>query len=217
MKEMGTRPPSDIRTTPPASLSDLVRSALAAGAQPPLAAASVALGGPAALGPRSGHLTPTEALRVRAFNMFLHETENVSEIARTLNCTRQHIYGLKSRYKWVERKAAAKITDDMPVEDITARIMEAALTEVQARVLQRLRELDELCVVGNLKAILAWLGMSGLGEPVERGDTVPRTVEVYNDLSDNRQVTVVSDSAPMAPGALAPILGALEDPACYKY
>ena len=131
-----------------------------------------------------------ERLRVRAFEMFC-EGAGMTEIAQTLDCTRQYLYKVSRAEDWVARRTHLKLSA-LLTEGSAAKALEMATAHLQSKIEQRLSELDRLCVKHNLKAIITWLEMAGVGKKVEIVG-VPREVGVYNDLSDRRQVTVVQE------------------------
>ena len=133
------------------------------------------------------------------FEKFVATQEpNLTEIAKELGCSKQYLYRIAKQEQWFERKThmAVALRGDAEAE----RLLEFAKAQLEAKISTRLFELDELCRKKNLKAVIAWLQMAGVGKPQVEGKSLPSTTSVYNDLSDNRQVTVVQ------PGASAPAL-----------
>ena len=145
-----------------------------------------------------GPVKSAERLKIRAFEMFVEGTLDLSGIAKELGCSRQYLYRLAKIHGWAERKANLRTTA-LLTDEAAVTAVEIALAELRSKIHQRVLELDELCTKRNLKAILAWLQMSGLNgkQEVER---LPSKVEVYNDLSDNRQVTVVKNQGGLPDG-----------------
>ena len=145
-----------------------------------------------------------ERLKVRAFELFADQDLTIRETAKLVGCSHQYLYKISRAYQWEERKVkrrALRLVEDTALQDEAISVARALLQE---RIPQRLSELERLCGTGkklNLKAILAWLHMAGLdGKPAEsQGTRPPGKIEVFNDLSDNRQVTVVQDVAPVTP------------------
>lgn len=140
-----------------------------------------------------------ERLRVRAFEMFC-EGAGMTEIAQTLDCTRQYLYKVSKAEDWVARRTHLKLSA-LLTEGSAAKALEMATAHLQSKIDQRLAELDRLCVKLNLKAVVTWLEMAGVGKKVEISG-VPREVGVYNDLSDRRQVTVVREGTKQEEEAL---------------
>lgn len=142
------------------------------------------------------HPTKADALRARAFEMYLSGRAPF-EIARALKCSHQHISKLAQDHDWRAKRervlAHATLTTTAHRE-----LLDLALAELRGRLLTRLAELNTLCEKGRLPAILAWLKMAGLdgrgGD--EGGPPEPPTVTVQNDLSDRRQVTIVTGPPP---------------------
>ena len=154
-----------------------------------------------------------ERLKVRAFELFADQDLTIRETAKLVGCSHQYLYKISRAYQWEERKVkrrALRLVEDEALQNEAISVARAALQE---RLPQRLAELEELCSKKrNLKAILAWLHMAGLdGKPAEpQGTRPPGKIEVFNDLSDNRQVTVVQDVAPIALDTVESIPGAKE-------
>jgi len=144
--------------------------------------------------PTRGQATREDRLKIRAFERYLEGRGSLGDIAKEIGCSRQYLYKLARVGGWAERRAKVQ-TMALMNTTVVAEAVEQALTELRVRVPQRLLELEDLCVKRNLTAILAWLRMAGLsGKPVE-SETPPATVEVHNDLSDRRQVTVIQEGA----------------------
>jgi hypothetical protein len=139
---------------------------------------------------------------MRAFEKFVATQDpNLTEIAKELGCSKQYLYRIAKQEQWFERKThmAVALRGDAEAE----RLLEFTKAQLEAKISTRLFELDELCrkKTGNqLKAVIAWLTMAGVGKPQLEGKSLPSTTSVYNDLSDNRQVTVVQ------PGVSVPAL-----------
>lgn len=147
-----------------------------------------------------------ERLKVRAFELFADQDLTLREVAKLVGCSHQYLYKLAKAYQWEERKAkrrALRLVEDTALQDEALSVARATLQE---RLPQRLAELEKLCSgKPNLKAILAWCHMAGLtGKPAEPTEPrPPGKIEVFNDLSDNRSVTVVRDSPTIAPDAIS--------------
>lgn len=169
---------------PPSSLPDLIQSTIrdGNGAQTPQAIETL----------RRGQSAPIERLRVRAFELYVEGAMTLGEISKKLGCSKQYLYKIAKTQNWVDRKTRMQAMALVGQDDKAIQAMEIARAELQAKVQHRILELERLCEGGNIKAILAWLQMAGLGKE-DTGSRVPRSVEVFNDLSDNRQVTVVND------------------------
>ena len=135
--------------------------------------------------------------------MYLSGEGNIGVIAKLLGCSRQYLYKIAKDHDWAARKS--KIHTAALLESTAiAPAVEVALVELRAKVACRLLELDELCTKKNLRAILAWLQMAGVNGKMPE-ETGPRKVEVTNDFSDQRHVTIVNPGQEPPDEALAPI------------
>lgn len=137
-----------------------------------------------------------ERVRVRAYEMYM-EGHEISEIAQVVGCSRQYVYKLAKVNDWAGRRlkiaSAAILQEDSRVTDA----VELALQALRDKLTQRVGELDALCRHKNptvsLPAIRMWLNLAGLGKTALEGllGNRPMQVDVHNDLSDNRKVTVI--------------------------
>ena len=143
-------------------------------------------------------LPQTGTKRSRAFEMFVSQNMSLTQIAKAVGCSHQYLYKLADTEKWADRKMQMAVALTLGDDPIVAKAVEQATMQLHARLGQRILELDEICsnrkglVSHRLKAILAWVQMAGVGKGMWEGlgDGAKR-VEVHNDLSDRRQVTVV--------------------------
>ena len=168
----------------PSSVAELVEQAFDGDAIP--SSSSV----PEVIRGRPGALTVADRLRVRAFEMYCEGAKSLIQIAKELGCSRQYLYLEAKKGDWANRKAALRA--NLVSEEVATRAMEVAQAELRSKVHKRIEELEQLCEKRNLKAILAWIQLSGLNGKVEFGAPRAPRIEVFNDLSDNRQVTVVT-------------------------
>jgi len=149
---------------------------------------------------RRGQSRAPERLKVRAFELFC-DGQSLGDVARTLNCSRQYLYRIALKEDWVGRRSklqALSVLDDSKYVEA----LDNAVGELRSRLSTRLAELNELCEKKNIKAILAWLQMSGLtGKDIPEP---PRPVVVVNDLSDQRRVTVVQEQPKVNEGLESP-------------
>lgn len=138
-----------------------------------------------------------ERARVRAYEMFM-EGHEISEIAQVVGCSRQYVYKLAKVNDWAGRRlkiaSAAILQEDSRVTDA----VELALQLIRDKLTQRVSELDVLCQHEDpkikLMSIRTWLSMAGLGKSALEGllnGGRHMQVDVHNDLSDNRKITVV--------------------------
>ena len=149
----------------------------------------------ASTGTLRGQVKRAERLRIKAFEMYLTGELEIPDIAKELRCSRQYLYRIAKVHDWATRKSKLQAMTLVNGNETTLALVDVAREKLQSKVNTRLLELEELCEKRNLKAILAWLQMAGLGKFDGGGGGAPRSVEVTNDLSDRRQVTVIQDSA----------------------
>jgi len=158
-------------------------------------------GGAPAFPSRRGPSHRSERLRVKAFEMYVEGQRSLREIARELDCSHQYVYKLAKAEDWAARKTQM-VVNALLDGGQSAKAIEVALTTLQTRLEARLVELEQLCHAKSptvrLKAVVTWLEMAGVRKGVELPQGVKK-VEVVNDFSDRRQVTVVSDPLPTRP------------------
>ena len=155
---------------------------------------------------RDGKMSREERTKVTGFQRFI-EGVGMRAIARELDVTPAYLYKVAKRESWVDRRSHLRLSA-LLTEGLAPKALEMALAQLHAKLDQRLAELDRICQNvkhpgPQLKAIVAWLTMAGVGKPLEGGG--PRTAEVINDFSDRRQVTVVQ--GPAVNSASTPVLG----------
>lgn len=124
----------------------------------------------------------------------------VGDIARELGCARQPLYRFAKEQHWAERRAQAVgafFTGDKRMDEALTQ----AVTTLRVGLGKRLTELDELCSDRNktvrLGAIRTWLQ---LAQSFQEGGKPPQSVEIYNDLRDQRQVVVEAPEPRSTPG-----------------
>lgn len=150
-------------------------------------------------------LPQTGTKRSRAFEMFVSQNMSLTQIARAVGCSHQYLYKLADTEKWADRKMAMAVSLTLGEDPIVAKAVEQATMQLHARLGQRILELEQICsntklATGpRLRAILAWFQMAGVGKGLWEGlGEGAKRVEVHNDLSDRRQVTVVQGQGQIA-------------------
>jgi len=142
-----------------------------------------------------------EELRIHAFEMYLTEQEmSLAQIAHRLGVSPQYVYRIAQAQRWAERRAQAQgaiYTGNRKMDGA----LERAVLELQLKLPTRLCELVILCQHKDprirLGAIREWISLTvKLGG---QGDSGPRSVEIVNDLRDQRQVTIVQGPSPLQP------------------